>query len=75
MVAVGSGVSVEKMGIGVAFNKSSEVQDVSIIVIARRAAARRHLRRTPVQVSNPQHDGEIASSLISFAPRNDGVCI
>ena len=43
MVAVGSGVSVKKMGIGVALNASNAVQEVISNVIARAQFARSNL--------------------------------
>jgi len=63
MVAVGSGVSVEKIGMGVALNTSNAVQEVNNVVAM---ATARHMRRTAfpgtarqgrcvaVQVSNPR---------------------
>ena len=62
MVGVGGGVSVKRMGMGVALNASSVVQDVRSHVIARSEWNERR--------SNLQHDEEIASSG-RRPPRND----
>jgi len=62
MVAVGGGVSVKGIGMGVALNASKVVQDVRSHVIARSEWNERR--------SNLQHDEEIASSGCR-PPRND----
>lgn len=68
MVAVGGGVSVAGAGVLVARNASMAVQDVNN-VIARRANARRHMRRSAV--SNLDASLEIASGEEQKRPRND----